>query len=199
MKKLTLLVIAIVFAISAFAQTVTKGTFTDQRDGQVYPTISFEDPFTGTSTTWMARNLNYKTSSGCWAYDNLEKYRPRLGLLYNHKTAQNVCPSGWHIATLGEWENLITEFSTTKLKSVKGWRYNGGNNSSGMDIMPAGRRGYKLEFDYIGFYARFWVQGYLFTNGGDIESFQKGIEINKLFGSDTVYKDYGLSVRCIKN
>ncbi len=45
----------------------TYGTMTDARDGRVYKTVKI-----GTQT-WMAENLSFKTSSGSWAYNILNR------------------------------------------------------------------------------------------------------------------------------
>ena len=59
------------FCAATYAQTL--GTMTDPRDGQIYKTVSFENELPGTSITWMAENLNYKTSDS-YAYENNEKF-----------------------------------------------------------------------------------------------------------------------------
>lgn len=98
--KFLLMTIAIlVIAMNSAAQVT--GTFTDSRDGKVYKTVIM-----GTQT-WMAENFAYKASEGCWAYDNNESNVAVYGYLYDWKTAQSVCPSGWHLPSFIEFETLV--------------------------------------------------------------------------------------------
>jgi hypothetical protein len=78
-----------------------KGKFTDSRDGQTYQTIKIDNQ------VWMAENLNYRTSSGSWCYDNSSDNCEKYGRLYTWETAKGVCPSGWHLPSTKEWSVLI--------------------------------------------------------------------------------------------
>ncbi|MBN8248833.1 MAG: hypothetical protein J0L84_15510 [Verrucomicrobia bacterium] len=98
---------SLLFAQVGIAQST--GTFTDSRDGQTYKTVSFKNPLTGATVTWMAQNLNYKVQ-GSYNYDDKESNRNELGLLYTWEAAANACPKGWHLATDGEWTTLVTHF-----------------------------------------------------------------------------------------
>jgi uncharacterized protein (TIGR02145 family) len=150
--------ILVVFFIVAgfYSNAQTTGTITDPRDGQLYSTASFENS-QGVTVTWMAQNLNFKTDSGSWAYGNNESYRKKLGLLYNYETALNVCPSGWHLPTVKEWEDLIEinggiENAGLVLKGRDLWSVTGkcdlmgnyppiggGSNQSKFDALPGGQ------------------------------------------------------------
>ena len=55
---------------------------------------------------------------------------------------QGVCPSGWHVSTKAEWDELITDLSPSpalNAKSTSYWATNGGiTNNSGLGIVPGG-------------------------------------------------------------
>lgn len=144
MKQYILTMLASLFFTQA-GMAQSTGTFTDPRDGQTYKTVSFKNPSTGATVTWMAQNLNYKTE-GSYAYDDKESNRKELGLLYTWEAANKACPKGWHLATDDEWSMLVTQFGGTDkageaLKSVSGWTEGGnGTNSSGFGGLPAGIR-----------------------------------------------------------
>ncbi len=124
---------------SAFAQL--KGVFTDARDGKVYKTITI-----GTQT-WMAENLAYKASSGCWAYKDDTSHIATFGYLYNWFVAKSSCPKGWHLPSDAEWKKLIqylggNNVAGAKLKENGTLHWispnTGANNESGFSALPGG-------------------------------------------------------------
>ena len=147
---------------------LTYGTMTDQ-EGNVYKTIQI-----GTQT-WMAENLkttiyrngdlipslatgssNWReTSNGTWGYYKNDSTRNcPYGKLYNWYTVsdnRNICPSGWHIPTDGEWNTLEiflggTALAGSKLKSAGTAHWPSKNtdatNSSGFSALATGFRSF---------------------------------------------------------
>jgi uncharacterized protein (TIGR02145 family) len=118
-------------------------SFTDSRDGKKYCTVKIGEQ------VWMAENLNYKPSSGnSWCYDNKEsncnKYG-RLYDLYDGYIPKKVCPSGWHLPTVEEWDALMNfaggyEVAEKKLKAKSGWDNGNGTDDFGFSALPGGHR-----------------------------------------------------------
>jgi uncharacterized protein (TIGR02145 family)/uncharacterized repeat protein (TIGR02543 family) len=116
---------------------VAHGAFTDKRDGKTYKTVQM------CKQVWMAENLNYKTdSSKC--YDNKDSNCGKYGRLYDWETASKACPSGWHLASNEEWEELEGHADgwkngeTTRrgsggniLKTMNGWKKYGNSREDG--------------------------------------------------------------------
>jgi uncharacterized protein (TIGR02145 family) len=79
--------------------------FLDKRDRQEYRTVRIGDQ------TWMAENLNYATGKGSWCYNDNPSLCKKFGKLYSYEAATTVCPAGWHLPTLQDWEILSTTLS----------------------------------------------------------------------------------------
>ena len=158
-----------------------SGTFVDERDGHEYKWVKIGEQI------WMAENLRYLPftefsredlyyTSGYYIYDyfgsnkeeaietdNYKKY----GVLYNLTAAKESCPTGWHLPSDNEWEELANYISEDQggynkfdlggtpdypvnavddweligdhLKTTYDWKENGsGIDSYGFSILPAG-------------------------------------------------------------
>ena len=159
--------------------------FIDKRDGKIYKIVEIGNQ------VWVAENLAYKASSGCRAYRNVSKY----GYLYNYETAKNVCPSGYHLPTKGEYEILLNNYGG----------YSGGkenytalipSGSSGFSAFLGGSRGSSGSFGSSGSGGDFWSASAL---GDDLAwglSVYGGYKEAYLDYDD---KSYGFSVRCVQD
>jgi uncharacterized protein (TIGR02145 family) len=177
----------------------SSGTFTDQRDGKTYKWVKIGEQ------VWMAGNLNYATGSGSWCYDDKSSNCEVYGRLYNWEAALKVCPQGWHLPSDHEWDILIdnlggSEVAGGKLKEpgTSYWKSpnKGASNSSGFTALPGGSRHGNGYFSYLGGLGYFWSSS---------ESSATYAWERRLYcGSEGVlrdlsYKDYGFSVRCLKD
>jgi len=125
------------------------GTFTDPRDGKTYKTVTIG------KQTWLAENLKYEASSSKY-YDNNPANGQKYGRLYDWETAKKACPTGWHLPSINEWQELVNfaggdEVAGKKLKATSGWVENGnGTDEYGFAALPAGSYGYSGRFYGIG-------------------------------------------------
>jgi len=149
--------------------TQTVETFTDQRDGNVYPVLYFGN------LLWMGENLRYVSNEGSVPVES-ENFQDLsiMGRLYTFETAKNICPEGWRIPSDDDWIDLeryigvpeaeIYELNRSsnagnKLKYI--WNkyqhtsYNYGTNSTGFTALPAGSIS---DGNHVGFGKRavFW-------------------------------------------
>lgn len=198
-KNWILLILMFVFCQTNYAQIT--GNMTDPRDGQTYQTIDFENPLVGSSITWMAENLNYKTE-GTFAYDSIEKFRNGVGLLYTWEAANQACPTGWHLPSDLEWDLLVNQFGGRKkagatLKNDKGWN-NGGNgtNPNGFNTLPGGFRHPKGNFAKLGDYGYWWSSTSVTKETALMREMYQG---SSKVGRDADYKSSAFSCRCVQD
>ncbi|MBR6125221.1 fibrobacter succinogenes major paralogous domain-containing protein [Candidatus Saccharibacteria bacterium] len=116
---------------------------------------------------------------------------------------QGICPDGWHMPTRTEWNTLITEVGGQSmagkvLKSRTGWS----NRRNGLDsvdfsALPAGIRHSDFGFHDKGNLANFWSSTEYSDNNTAFRLYLnydgEGADLRSIF------KSFGLSVRCIQD
>jgi uncharacterized protein (TIGR02145 family) len=175
-----------------------SGNFKDPRGEKVYKTVKIGNK------VWFAENLAFVPDYGnYWAYDNNNANIAKYGYLYDWETAIKVCPDGWHLPSDEEWDVLSESLggigvAGRKMKSTSGWADNGnGNNSSGFNAKPSGTKLYD-GFGYNLGNTVYWWSSTEYdmrrASGRYINDYD-GI----LYKNNEFDKDFGFSVRCIKD
>lgn len=196
-------------------------TMTDQ-EGNIYKTIQI-----GTQV-WMAENLRtarYRdgsmipiiyndlvwdnTTKGAYCqYENNDSIAAANGHLYNWYAVSDsriLAPPGWHIPTEAEWETLagflggdLTAGGKLKERGVVHWNIpnTGATNQSGFCALPCGARGEVGQFCFLGTMGLWWSSD--FNNSGTANL--RGVSNNSAHLLKNSYsKEYGFSVRCVKD
>jgi uncharacterized protein (TIGR02145 family) len=204
--------------------TKFEGETVTDIEGNVYNTIAI-----GTQT-WMAENLKTTrysdntqiplvtdkdiwagliTHGFCWYSNNETSYKSIYGALYNWYAVSTgkLCPTGWHVPTLSDWNALKTytgdpTFGGAKLKQVgfSHWKSPnvGATNETGFTALPGGYRDHYGNFYNITTSSRFWSSTLV---SGTASYYTEMQHDNAEFFIGYSYPDqrHGLSVRCLKN
>lgn len=219
MKNLILLLVLLISTFMTYGQEASE-TVTDV-DGNVYNTIKI-----GTQT-WMLENLKTtKYNSGApiqkiidvekWKFDisgsfdwynNDESNKAIYGALYNWAAVKkgNLAPKGWHIPSVEEWQVLIDYLGGKKIAGgklkVQGIDFwdspnKGADNSSGFKAVASGVKSTEGSFSFVGNRTLFWTS----TSSNLLQA--KSITLMFNSPKTTVFsisKNYGCSIRCIKD
>jgi len=205
MRKLLLTTAAVAAAIAgAVAGETDFGTFTDTRDGQTYKTVKIGEQ------TWMAQNLNYKTTSDSWCYENKPVNCNKYGRLYTWDAAIMACPAKYHLPSREEWDKLGQAVggertpdddgyidwlgAGTMLKSKNG----NGTNEYGFSALPGGIRIFDGEFGHVGNVGYWWTASRSLDTDNDYDAYYRIMDKNhnKVY-EHSRYKNNGFSVRCV--
>ena len=116
---------------------------------------------------------------------------------------RGICPEGWHLPSKAECKVLYTAVggsSTAGLKSATGWSSSGnGTDTFGFSALPAGWSNHG-HYSREGDEATFWSS----TEEGSNDAYGMGLSSTTLIYDNyyvnvTLSKDYGFSVRCVKD
>jgi uncharacterized protein (TIGR02145 family) len=186
-------------AQKAAKAVVQRGSFSDQRDGKTYKTVKIG------SQTWMSENLNYD-ASGSKCYENKPENCAKYGRLYNWATSKSACPSGWHLPSNDEWQELVDftggdELAGAYLKAKSGWNDNKGASGNGTDnygfsALPGGFGYSSGSFNLVGYFGNWWSATEYGASGAYFRT-MRYISANVYRDSDSKYSLY--SVRCVQD
>ena len=183
---------------------IIYGEMTDPRDKKTYRTVTIGND--ASAQTWMAENLNYKLSDRSICFNNNDTYCDMSGRYYTWNDAQDVCPEGWHIPSLKEWNTLFDnagyhnqDIAAANLISQKGWATVNGVDSFGFGALPMGYKFFDNEnFSGVGAVAYFWSSNEGMK--GEAECSTLSLFMGEVTtGGCTFPENTVMSVRCIKD
>ncbi len=201
------------FLETNYAYESCSDTLTDSRDQQKYATVCIGEQ------VWMAENLNWAGAGVC--FNSASSYCNTYGRLYtwdevtgdtastaNPSGVKGICPVGWHVPSLAEWQTLIThaggEFvAGDKLRANSSlWSNGGGTDDFGFAALPGGQ----CQTDPAGVHDCFNDDSDAYMWTASKESFSPNspqyISINGsytgTFSQAFEYTDY-FSCRCVKD
>jgi uncharacterized protein (TIGR02145 family) len=191
---------------------------TDPRNAMVYPTVQIGDQ------CWMAKNMNIgeringseeMTDNGSiekYCYDNDEANCTQYGGLYQWDevlqyagdNVEGICPDGWHVPALEEWQQLEMALGMPEEQATasSGWQgtdegsklKEGG--SSGFNAIMTGNRNTSGNFTTFGLSTAFWTA----TQASSFMATARTLDESHTEISHTNYdKRYGHAIRCLKN
>ncbi len=210
---------------------INYGAVTDV-EGNVYKTVQIGEQ------NWMAENLKttlYNDGSPiphitnnlewsrltqgayCWYDNDMETHKNEYGALYNYYAVidgRNLCPSGWHVPSDSEFDELTScenqyesceEYHRHCFIKEAGnahWFYPYNTNETGFTGLPGGFR-QALDYDDKELYGLFrGVGGYGFLWPIDGEYFCLSTNDNVTLGNEAGFIHSpmnGYSVRCLEN
>ena len=146
-----------------------RGTFTDERDGQVYKYTTIGEQ------VWMAENLKFDAPYSL-CYDKIEGFCDTFGRFYSlhidgedfglfdQALMDTICPAGWHVPNVDEWNVLAynmggASIANSRLKSAGefGYTYTPGTDDCIFNSLPAGYSLLDGSHDSDNLYAVYWT------------------------------------------
>lgn len=129
-------------------------------------------------------------------YPNTDTNKKTYGYLYDAETATSICPSGWELPSVDNYECLIP-FGSDALRQPGSWlQDHTATNSTGFSALPGGY--YKKDLDmYMQLLgdAYFWTSSSVVTGVGQVAHIRYICPVLQIENMDA---NNGASVRCIK-
>ena len=207
--------------------SICKATnfFIDNRDGNIYSFVTIGDQTWLAENLRYAGNIQLGTEISetvpyLYYPDGNEYNVSTYGYLYNWPAAMNgeessyetpsgvqgICPEGWHLPSEQEWVQLDDYLGRNNTGSMlagyaDSWFYGSLKQSeyfgaTGFNALPAGvYSGTSIEFGHI---TRFWTTT-TSVNNSDLIYHKDIISTYTTLYSDLNSKDFGNSVRCVRN
>ncbi|MDA3891520.1 MAG: FISUMP domain-containing protein [Salinivirgaceae bacterium] len=162
---------------------------------------------------WMAENLKTKVAESGYIYDDDDDNLTYYGRLYTWQDALEVCPDGYHLPGLDEWQILIDtvggkELAGGVLKSVRTvpdqhprWRSpnTGAVDTCGFSVLPGGMASvsfFSMGYIYLEQEAHFWSADEPSSRNATAIRFKYNNADIQIYNEN---KDDAYSVRCIKD
>ena len=169
---------------------------TSYNDGTVIPLVT-------NGATWDTQT----TGAYCYYNNDSTTYAATYGKLYNWYAinTKNVCPTGWHVPTDGEWKTLTDALGGAgvaggKMKEagLAHWKSpnTGATNESGFAGLPGGYRYSNGSFFSIGSYGIWWSSTEFNTT---YAWYRDLVNYDGLVNRNNVSKGSGFSVRCLRD
>lgn len=98
MKRIIFVILIAVQFDFGYAQI---DTLTDLRDGKKYETIVIGNK------RWMREHLRFETQHSYCPFFNRGTDDCKKGNYYLNMELDSICPKGWHVATIDEWEQYV--------------------------------------------------------------------------------------------
>jgi uncharacterized protein (TIGR02145 family) len=192
-----------------------RGTPTVSYAGKIYNTVQIGN------VCWLKENLNVGTmvdsaldqtdngaiekhcylgdAANCNTYGGIYQWKEAMQYSTTAE-AQGICPGGWHMPTLPEFQMLATTVGNNgnALKAAgQGTGDGAGTDSSGFSALFAGYLNILRHFEYQGVYTSFW-------SATEASGIGFAYSLSLYHRNSTVFlndhnENYGYSVRCVKN
>lgn len=168
------------------------------------------------------------TTAAWCVYNNTVTFGEIYGLLYNWyavNDSKNISPIGWHVASHDEWTTLanyliangynydgsVVENKIGKSLAIENFWFKSTiegavgneiskNNSTGFSALPGGARNGVGSFIVLNINGFWWTASEgLYNNGIERSLSYNSVKLSKSFYEEDFPKNYGFSVRCIKD
>lgn len=204
------------------------------RQGNIYETVVIQ------SQCWMKSNMRAKVfpdstaiANGGSSLSEMDAYyyvvdtsstpldSSMYGYLYNWKAAKDICPTGWHLPTVTDWNTFTsylsgkteyrcssnTEYLAKVVASTSKWKNSetscdvgnnlSDNNATGFTAYPAGEKNDASGISSVFEEAVFWLDKADGSGNGACSYLQYNNP--KLFLLTSPNQKHGFSVRCVQN